>query len=482
MAEMTVIIHGWSDCSESFRNLKDYLVKAGMGTVKTVLYADYESREDSMTFQDVVDGLHDELIKQGVIDENGNRLNDLNIICHSTGGLVIRHWIWRYYTQDGGGPEADIKECPVKRIVMLAPANFGSPLAHRGKSFFASLLRGRWQFGNFLETGKRILEGLELGSPYQWQLAHGDLICKNPYFSGKRIQTTILVGIEGFTGMAQVVNQPGTDGTVVIAGASIDSAKLVLDFSKPSEESIRTEYNPYQWAIDNPKDEFAFGVLQGLDHGSIVGESSDPEKQVCRLLTEALQINTPKQFARLMQKLEDITAETYAKTGKPKYQQFLVHAVDDQDVPVDDFTLDFFVWKDDSSLDGRLVTRDRLSQREQDYSERANQILTAQFHKHSVDPSHRSFLVNLNDIKLLISEARKEFQVPVVLSMRLFVPSIDDGIRYDVESLQNIVLFQSDQKISNIPTFFYENTTTLLEMKVNRCNSYVTVGTEPVKH
>jgi len=96
--------------------------------------------------------------------------------------------------------------------------------------------------------------------------------------------------------------------------------------------------------------------------------------------------------------------------------------------------------------------------------------------------SHRSFVVNLDAMKGLLADARKEFQVPIVLSMRLFVPRIDDGIQYDVRSLQNIVLYNSDKKIQGLPSFFYGNTTTLLELKVNRYNSYVTLGTEPVKH
>ncbi len=40
---------------------------------------------------------------------------------HSAGGPVIRHRIWRYYA-------GRIGECPVENLVMLAPANFGSPL------------------------------------------------------------------------------------------------------------------------------------------------------------------------------------------------------------------------------------------------------------------------------------------------------------------------------------------------------------------
>lgn len=156
---------------------------------------------------------------------------------------------------------------------MLAPANFGSPLAHRGKSFLGSLVKGRWKVGDLLETGKQLLHGLELGSPFQWELAHHDLIIKNPYFNAEQIQLSVLVGIEDYNGIRGWINKPGTDGTVVIAGTSLDSAKLVLDFSKPESSSSKGEkdsYKPYKWEMKNPPKDFAFSVLKGLDHGSIV--------------------------------------------------------------------------------------------------------------------------------------------------------------------------------------------------------------------
>ena len=167
MARQTVILHGWSDCSESFVHLKAFLTRNGLGEVSTIHYADYESREDNVTFEDVAGGLNDELRARGLIDAAGR--GDLNVIVHSTGALVIRHWIWRYYRDR-------IDACPVKNLVMLAPANFGSPLAHRGKSFLGQLFKGRWKIGDLLEVGRQLLDGLELGSSYQWELAHRDLL------------------------------------------------------------------------------------------------------------------------------------------------------------------------------------------------------------------------------------------------------------------------------------------------------------------
>lgn len=86
MPTVTLLIHGWSDCSESFEGIKNFLIKKGIGKVETIFFADYESREDNITYNDIIDGLNDELIKKKFIDENGEKLCDLNVVVHSTGG------------------------------------------------------------------------------------------------------------------------------------------------------------------------------------------------------------------------------------------------------------------------------------------------------------------------------------------------------------------------------------------------------------
>ncbi|HSM07294.1 MAG TPA: hypothetical protein VK858_21885, partial [Longimicrobiales bacterium] len=80
MADRTVIIHGWSDCSESFQHLKKCLAAEGLGGVRDIFYADYQSREDNVTFDDVVGGLNDALGAQGLLDGR-----PFNVVVHSTG-------------------------------------------------------------------------------------------------------------------------------------------------------------------------------------------------------------------------------------------------------------------------------------------------------------------------------------------------------------------------------------------------------------
>ena len=463
----TLILHGWSGSSSSFMKIKKLLISQKLGTVETILYVDYESREDSVTFNDIVDGLNDQLIKRAIISPTGKKKKEVNVIIHSTGGLIIRHYIWRYYRDR-------LQECPIKRIVMLAPANFGSPLAHRGKSFFASLIKGRWKFGDLFEVGYKILNGLELASPYQWELAHRDLFREKPYYNAKQIQLTILVGIEGYSGALRgLVNRPGSDGTVVIAGTSIDSAKLTLDFSKPR---IRSSYTPYDWTCKNPPEEFGFAVLEGVNHTSIVQEAGCAGSQTASLILEALQTN---RFPAFIKKLETITKKSYAKAKKPIYQQILLHAIDDQDAPIFDFTVEFFILKA-SRTTGHIVSQNSMTAKEEELSDRVQDLLTEDFHTNSQNSSFRRFLIDLRKVQSLLKEAKKSLGTHITFTMRIYVPDIDKGIRYNTENLQNIVLYHSKDPAPF--SFFYENTTTLVELKVDRQNTYVSISTSPSKH
>jgi hypothetical protein len=430
-----------------------------------------------ITFNDVVDGLNDEFIRNGFIDLAGRKLCDLNVIVHSTGGLVIRHWIWRYYFRDGDR----IADCPVKRLVMLAPANFGSPLAHRGKSFLGELFKGRWKIGDFLEVGRQLLEGLELGSPYQWELAHRDLLVANPYYNAHQIQTTILVGADDYSGLRGWVNKPGTDGTAVIAGTSIDSAKLVLDLSRPTQPG--ENYVPYRWAITNPPSDFAWGVLEGVNHGTIIDQvAPGNNSQVGQLLIQALKTQNQQDFQNLQQQIETLTATTYKNNGKPKFQQFIFHAIDDQNVSIRDFTVEFFIFKGARKVSGRVVTKETLSQAEQGFSQQIHETLTGEFHQHSVDPSYRRLLVDLRQVESVIDQAQQALGQNIVLSMRVYVPKLDRGIQYHVAGLQNVVLHDPGDTGNGAPSFFFENTTTLVELQVDRFTEYVTVNPEPRKH
>jgi hypothetical protein len=94
---------------------------------------------------------------------------------HSTGMLVVRSWL-----------AADpLRGKRLKRLIALAPATFGSPLAKLGRSWLGSVFKGSKQLGpDFLEAGDRILDNLELASSFTWRLAEEDVFTAPPRYDG----------------------------------------------------------------------------------------------------------------------------------------------------------------------------------------------------------------------------------------------------------------------------------------------------------
>jgi len=485
-----LIVHGWSDCSKSFVTLKLYLVSLGIGEVESVFYVDYESREDNMTYEDIIEGLNNQLIERRLVRNDGTSDYDLKIIVHSTGGLVVRHWLWRYYFHTR---RMEKDKCPVTNLVMLAPANFGSPLAQMGKSFIGGLVKGRWKVGDLLETGKRILHGLELGSAYQWKLAHRDLIEAN-YFTGATVRTTVLVGNRDYKGIRGWLNKPGTDGTVVIAGTNLNTVKLCLKFATP--HSLTELYKPHQWDTTTPASQIAFAVLNNYDHGSIVDEAgiaSLSSSAVSNVLVRALQVDEAG-FEVFQQELLAITSATYSNDNVDHYQQFLVHAVDYQEQAALDFTLDFAVFEKKRFKDGQVVVDpdqtendaqgESQSDAEYQYSLEVNDLINKDAHTYSQDSSYRRFLVNTDALFAKIAEMNADhaFADGYGIFMKVFVPAIDENIDYYTKNLENVLIYDSTGEDKNTIQFFFPNTTTLIELQVDRMNKNVWIDTEPRDH
>ncbi|AGA32455.1 hypothetical protein TVNIR_0762 [Thioalkalivibrio nitratireducens DSM 14787] len=55
------------------------------------------------------------------------------VVVHLTSALIVRDWLSRYFAVDAS---------PVKHLVMLAPASFGSSLAHMGRSVLGRAMKG----------------------------------------------------------------------------------------------------------------------------------------------------------------------------------------------------------------------------------------------------------------------------------------------------------------------------------------------------
>jgi len=126
-----VFIHGWSDSSESFEPLAKRLARETAAPVHNLWLGDYVSLDDDVTLADISMGLQRAWLSSGLSTE----ANKVDVVVHSTGGLVVRDWMLSNYTSQDRRP-------PIQNLVMLAPANFGSPLAHTGRALIGRAIKG----------------------------------------------------------------------------------------------------------------------------------------------------------------------------------------------------------------------------------------------------------------------------------------------------------------------------------------------------
>ncbi|MEQ1909734.1 MAG: hypothetical protein ABMA15_12980, partial [Vicinamibacterales bacterium] len=181
MATKLLIVHGYSDGRTSFTALGDFLINRGVYSSDNVFYLNYSSMDDEATFHDFADKLDADF---GARFE-GERLD---VICHSTGSLVVRAWLALRAARAARRGGRKTVTSPVDRLVCLAPANFGSDLAGLGQSFLgkfrATFFNNNSHKGDFGESGKVVLRGLEPASPFQWDLSFNyDLHATHTFFA-----------------------------------------------------------------------------------------------------------------------------------------------------------------------------------------------------------------------------------------------------------------------------------------------------------
>jgi len=250
-----VILHGWSDTSRSFHRLADFLKAHGYKAVPLWL-GDYISMQDDVTPRDVARRM------EAVVRERQAKKElapEFDLIVHSTGGLVAREWIASHYG-DGAG------RCPARRLVMLAPANFGSKLAATGKSMVGRVVKG-WD--HWFHTGTGMLDALELSSPYQWDLAERDLFARAggvaPLYGAGAVLPFVISGSHPYPSkLRQIVNENGTDGTVRVPAANLNAHGVTIDFAADEENPPLTPW-PTRQAVD-----FPLAVVPDRTHASII--------------------------------------------------------------------------------------------------------------------------------------------------------------------------------------------------------------------
>ena len=430
MGNPVVLIHGYSDKGESFKPWVEALQAPGR-EVTAIHTCNYRTLTNEVTIKDLAEGFDRALRNEANLGENA----EFDAIVHSTGMLVIRAWLAVYAKRRGR----------LKRLVGLAPATFGSPLAHKGRSWLGAVFKGDKNVGpDFLEAGDLVLDGLELGSRYTWDLAHQDMVDGRDFY-GRNAETPyvfVFCGTSQYDGfLYKLVNERGTDGTVRLAGCALNSRKLSLDLTvEAGEKKQRARFEPWT-SLDVP-----LIPIGGLNHRIII---SEPSEVLVDLVTRALQVDGSDAFDEWLKHAQELTDDTKQKTEK--WQQFVVRVVDERKDPVSDYHIEVFT-----------ENGDKVKQFEFDA------------HAYSGDKSLRCFHVNLDEF---------DWKKTTSLKVRLIASSGSELIGYYGHGSEGInpdsrtwrrdgtwdAVIDMEKFLTDATnSFFFPFTTTLIEIKINR--------------
>jgi hypothetical protein len=285
-------------------------------------------------------------------------------------------------------------------------------LAHKGRGFLGAIFKGNRKIGpDFLEAGDLILDALELGSEFTWNLTHQDILCKNPFYGPDPDSPYVFIfcGTATYEGVRQLVNEPGTDGTVRWAGCALTTRKITIDLSRElpltgpdvasGEERTRvgglTEpgSGPQSAAPTEPEKQrvsgsvlsessllhMPFWPIPGKNHATILGE---PGQVLLDLVYDALQVRDSTAFSAWQKTAEEKTREV--QNDLVKWQQFVVRAVDERGDPIPDYHVELF------TLDaaGREIPFE----------------FDMDVHTYGADKSFRCFHINLSELFSVLSK------------------------------------------------------------------------------
>lgn len=429
-----VLLHGYSTDGGAFDRWRRALTDAGWSAEQLVTVS-YESLTNEVSVRDIAEGF-DKLLRErvGLADDA-----PFDVMVHSTGMLVLRAWL----TRRGA---TDTRLARLKHVIALAPATFGSPLAHKGRSFLGALVKGRKALGpDFLEAGDQVLDALELGGRFSWDLAHTDLFGDQSYYDSSRATPFVFVfcGTRGFRGLSAVANSPGTDGTVRWAGCALNSRKVVLDLSADCESASRVQI------ADWTQDDVPMHPVAGVDHGTIL---SAPPAALVQLVVDALRVNSRPAYVAWSTAAERIVRDTLG--AMVPWQQFLVRAIDERGDGIPDWNLQLAL------ADGATLTP-----------------FTQDVHVYRGDSSYRCFHVNLSrlqDAALLTGRPRRltaQLYASTGTQRVLYTGALADpapGERPNRAGTWCGTLDVSSVLPGGAIRFFHPFTTTLVEVRLER--------------
>jgi len=231
--EPVLLVHGYSaesprnnvaDVARIFGNLPEDL-KGKLGPpILDINISRYISLDDGVGLEDIT------LAFDRALKKDFPKLysDGFGAIIHSTGALVLRNWIRR----------CSPRPSPCRRIVHLAGANLGSGWAHIGETQLAKWLRFIGEGG--AERGLAVLDGLELGSNWSWELHRHFLQPGNTMLAGYGVMEFSLIGSQpppkNMIIPFRYGKEDGSDGVVRVAASNLNHHYVRLGPSLAPEE------------------------------------------------------------------------------------------------------------------------------------------------------------------------------------------------------------------------------------------------------
>ena len=434
-----VLIHGYSDQGASFAAWASKLRDRGI-QAEGINICNYISLNNEVTIPDIAEGL-----ARAADDLGWAADQEFDAVVHSTGMLVIRAWL----------ANSRARRNFLKHLIGLAPATWGSPLAHLGRSWLGSLVRGNKEFGpDFLNAGDRVLDALELGSRFTWDLAHRDLLCESPLFTTgpDSPYVAVFIGNQPYTGIRELVDKPGMDGTVRWSGCGLNARKITVDLRKSDAPEQRVQVVP--WATGRLS--VPMFAVDGKNHTTLLRE---PDDDLADLIVKFLSVSSADEYADWVAqaKLWDASAFAKMKTDKKGqhdgWQQFVIRVTDEYGEAVPDYAVDLFR-ADPTGLDG------------QDLQDIEVQEFDLDVHAYSSDPSLRCFHVR---IPLNTTGSTSELWLRLTASTGTELLAYQ-GYAPDSKNVteQTAVVLNISHLVAGEDELFRPFTTTLVEMKLTR--------------
>jgi len=425
-----VIIHGWSDNARSFMRLARLLQDRLKITPKIISLANYVTMDDQVTYPDLVTAMSRAWQREGLPTKPGS----VDVVLHSTGALVVRNWLVDNYTPT---------TAPIKNMVMLAPANFGSSLAHKGRAFYGRIIKG-FNSRKLFQVGAKLLLGLELASPYAWDLAFRDRFGSKVFYGPSKILCTVLIGNSGLHGISAAINEPGSDGVVRISSANLNCAHLDADFH---DNPLKPTYT-----LKQSNGQTAFGIMDGENHDTIAAKDKGPKNPATlENIVTGLTIKD-NQFSKWCNELNAannvVIQQNINNDYKHCFQNSIVSVKDQYGFHVDDYFLEFY----------------SEDERHNWFTELFHTDIIRSTHPYQLDKSYRDLYMNTT--KLYNALDNKVDQIHISLTaMPQYQPGVN-MVGYRTFTEQDIGAIQV--KRNQIKKVFAQNRTLLTRITLRR--------------